>query len=1188
MAIVLLTHNGVGLGHLRRGLLVAEALEIAGERPVLYHQGPFPDFATRRPPSKSIPPLYRLGSAGRQRIVDEMASVAALTAPAFVVEDSHVQDLLLPQMVGRALIVRPNTFGEMSALGQRHEYSLLLIADAPGSPTWPYDEAQTRALLAGGRWRVLGPIHEFRHETSAVRSRLAIGAAERVCIFSMGGGGQHRRRTDAPEFLARAEALAVALRTIDPSCRLLFVRGPLFPRDMRVPAIFEAYDEEAEMPALLAVARGAFVRPGFNTVWECLAAGTPFTPVLGTWHQEAMEERLASLHRRALAVDDLAEHWLDDEWHERYRRICKLQVEPWSCRIDGVALVEWLHEAALPVAPPPLRRSPAVPAPDLASDVPDDLPPSGARLAIRIDDVTELDAPLRELLAELVDLRLPASLEVIPYLARLDEDDLLSLDPDASLFEVSQHGWAHLPRHGAGSKAEFSMGGPSHEDLRDLERGMRRLAQAFPRRFRCGFSAPFDGLPEWLPPVWADLGGKFVSWIWSRPRRPTIALAHVSADPWNWSEGGPRPLRQWWTPLVRAMRRRGRGVIVIHPRHLCDSRLRRSLGVALRRLQGAGARAVPLSAVAATQAEAVVGAGGSRTVVTLDPWLASDPTQTWRNGLVDLLERLVTDRSSRLFGELVLRFELRDTTRRRLTEILDLCGEFAATPEVVAGVALRASLVEELDKELFARGFDEQPMAALLAQYRPDPAPSTPARRSLIFGDASPVGVTQIRRAIARAWPRDEIVVDADGCDVHGLRMELSGAAARHVTVTVAARPPEQLIDARDGETLRASCDSALGSGAGHLLLRVGPALRGAWDALARRLRTGRFSSLAIEVPFWIDDAPTSVLEWVPIIDQARASAAGAGWEFRGGRCDVRSLGLVVGNQYPDRWLVDQRVSGPVALSILAPVYNRERELPSFFGSLALCRSSERIEIIVVDDGSSDGSRRVLQDLCARLPLAIDYRILALRREGVHLQGEFTFRAGVARQEALGMARGTRIVFVDPDQELDAECLEQHLRWGRRGFDVVLGVRHYRDTTDRLDRALRRHQSRARHLGAFQSYRRWWSSFFTGNASVSRSAIDRVGGFDVTLQCWGVEDIDLGYRLQRAGATFWQTPRALVTHLPTPSAGGDRVASRERNTWLAMEVLYRKYLDRAILEAYRFLWDDVGRIAQEDEPLLDA
>jgi GT2 family glycosyltransferase len=57
-----------------------------------------------------------------------------------------------------------------------------------------------------------------------------------------------------------------------------------------------------------------------------------------------------------------------------------------------------------------------------------------------------------------------------------------------------------------------------------------------------------------------------------------------------------------------------------------------------------------------------------------------------------------------------------------------------------------------------------------------------------------------------------------------------------------------------------------------------------------------------------------------------------------------------------------------------------------------------------------------------------------------------------------------------------------------------------------------------------------WLYFLTGNASVPRAELDRVGCFDEDFTGYGHEDLELGYRLQRAGIPIEYEPNAIDYH----------------------------------------------------------
>jgi len=69
----------------------------------------------------------------------------------------------------------------------------------------------------------------------------------------------------------------------------------------------------------------------------------------------------------------------------------------------------------------------------------------------------------------------------------------------------------------------------------------------------------------------------------------------------------------------------------------------------------------------------------------------------------------------------------------------------------------------------------------------------------------------------------------------------------------------------------------------------------------------------------------------------------------------------------------------PLDLSLVIPVYNEEDNVPVLAGEItaALDGRGLRYEVMFVDDGSTDGSPRVLAELAAREPR---FRVLRLAR----------------------------------------------------------------------------------------------------------------------------------------------------------------------------------------------------------------
>lgn len=103
-----------------------------------------------------------------------------------------------------------------------------------------------------------------------------------------------------------------------------------------------------------------------------------------------------------------------------------------------------------------------------------------------------------------------------------------------------------------------------------------------------------------------------------------------------------------------------------------------------------------------------------------------------------------------------------------------------------------------------------------------------------------------------------------------------------------------------------------------------------------------------------------------------------------------------------------------VKVSVIIPVYNAEKHLRECLDSVA-GQSLREIEIICVDDGSTDASLRILEEYAAK-----DSRFRIL-----HQKNQF---AGVARNNGMKIARGKYLSFLDSDDFFEAAMLEKMVR----------------------------------------------------------------------------------------------------------------------------------------------------------------
>lgn len=123
---------------------------------------------------------------------------------------------------------------------------------------------------------------------------------------------------------------------------------------------------------------------------------------------------------------------------------------------------------------------------------------------------------------------------------------------------------------------------------------------------------------------------------------------------------------------------------------------------------------------------------------------------------------------------------------------------------------------------------------------------------------------------------------------------------------------------------------------------------------------------------------------------------------------------------------------GQTLISVVAPVYNESETLTEFTRQVSAALAGERYELILVNDGSNDGSGQLIERLAASNA--------AIRT--VHLSRNFGHQAAVTA--GIDRAMGDAVITIDADlQDPPAVIPDLLARW-RDGAEVVHAVRHVR------------------------------------------------------------------------------------------------------------------------------------------------
>lgn len=211
-------------------------------------------------------------------------------------------------------------------------------------------------------------------------------------------------------------------------------------------------------------------------------------------------------------------------------------------------------------------------------------------------------------------------------------------------------------------------------------------------------------------------------------------------------------------------------------------------------------------------------------------------------------------------------------------------------------------------------------------------------------------------------------------------------------------------------------------------------------------------------------------------------------------------------------------------LSIVIPVYNRTMLLENVLeGLMQQTLPRTEYEIIVVDDGSDEP----LGDLKNRYPFTF-------------LRLENNCGPAYARNRGIERARGERVLFLDGDGIPAPRLLEEHLQVSAQNPSntVVIGYRydlvHNDSNCARVSQDMKPDFREVLYLAETCNLTRWpapWQACFTNNLSVPRSLLEQIDGFDEHFHAWGVEDVELGYRLYKQhGVEFKLARNAIVFH----------------------------------------------------------
>jgi hypothetical protein len=248
-------------------------------------------------------------------------------------------------------------------------------------------------------------------------------------------------------------------------------------------------------------------------------------------------------------------------------------------------------------------------------------------------------------------------------------------------------------------------------------------------------------------------------------------------------------------------------------------------------------------------------------------------------------------------------------------------------------------------------------------------------------------------------------------------------------------------------------------------------------------------------------------------------------------------------------------------LSIIIVSYNTKELTRACLDSLRKWSDGSHWEIIVVDNGSTDGSRQMLKE----------YRDITL------IANKKNLGFAKANNKGIKIAQGKYVLLLNSDTEIRQDSIQTMLRFmdghpkagaatcklelpgGKidpachRGFPTLWASFTYLSGLERL----------LPHVPLFAGYHLGYKNMTIPHQvevisgaffMVRRSAVDDVGMFDEDFFFYA-EDIDWAYRLKRAGWELWFNPQVSVLHKKKQSGRVNISRSRQVQT----EIYFHTY-----------------------------
>ncbi len=198
------------------------------------------------------------------------------------------------------------------------------------------------------------------------------------------------------------------------------------------------------------------------------------------------------------------------------------------------------------------------------------------------------------------------------------------------------------------------------------------------------------------------------------------------------------------------------------------------------------------------------------------------------------------------------------------------------------------------------------------------------------------------------------------------------------------------------------------------------------------------------------------------------------------------------------------------SVSVIIPAYNCEQTIAPALEAISAQTYNGPLEVIVVDDGSTDKTASVIQSF----------------KKVIYIHQDNTGPA-TARNQGAHLARGEILFFTDADCVPEPQWIEKMLKpLQEPQIGVVAGSYGIANPQERLAYCI--HQEICfRHQSLMPQYPKAFGSY---NFCIRRNIFNSVGGFNTEYRYASGEDNDLSYKILKAGYKIYFERNAIVEH----------------------------------------------------------